>query len=181
MKRIILAVAILLGCLTFKSADAQLRISLGLNIGSQPDWGPVGYDHASYYYMPDIDTYYDVSNHQYVYFQNNAWIHAGALPARYGNYDLYSGYKVVVNDRNPWERAATYRTKYASYKGRRNQSVIRDSRDNKYRNHWNGKGPGRNDHNNGRGNDNGRGHDNDRGHDNGRGHDNDHGRGNDRH
>jgi hypothetical protein len=177
MKRIIFFAAILLSCLTFKSADAQLRISLGLNIGSQPDWGPTGYDHAEYYYMPDIDAYYDVPNHQYVYFQNNAWIHAGALPPRYANYNLYSGYKVVVNDRNPWERAATYRQKYASYKGRRNQSVIRDSRDQKYRNHWNGnnnngRGPGNN-NGHGPGNNNGRddhGRDNhgrdDHGHDN---------------
>lgn len=175
MKRITLAVAILVGCLMFKSADAQLRISLGFNIGSQPDWGPVGYDHASYYYMPDIDTYYDVSNHQYVYFQNNSWIHAGSLPARYGNYNLYSGYKVVVNDRNPWERASTYRTKYASFKGRRNQQVIRDSHDQKYRNHWNGnKGgnnrPGNNGHDNRPGNN---GHNDNHGNDN-------HGRG-DRH
>ncbi|HTH82038.1 MAG TPA: hypothetical protein VL490_03840 [Mucilaginibacter sp.] len=149
MKKIIFLAAILMGCLTFKSADAQLKISLGLNIGSQPDWGPTGYDHAEYYYMPDIDAYYDVPNHQYVYFQNNSWIHAAVLPARY-HFDPYNSYKVVVNDRNPWERAATYRKKYASYKGRRGQAVIRDSRDQKYRNHWNGnnngRGPGNNGH-----------------------------------
>jgi hypothetical protein len=155
MKRIIFFAAILLSCLTFKSADAQLRISLGLNIGSQPDWGPTGYDHAEYYYMPDIDAYYDVPNHQYVYFQNNVWVHAGALPPRY-HFDPYNSYKVVVNDRNPWERAATYRAKYANYKGRRGQAVIRDSHDQKYRNHWNGnngRGPGNNGHDN-HGNDN---------------------------
>src|ERR1700761_1260865 len=149
MKRIILVAALLVGCFTFKSADAQLHISLGLNIGSQPDWGPTGYDHAEYYYMPDIDAYYDVPNHQYVYFQNNSWIHAAVLPARY-HFDPYNSYKVVVNDRNPWERAATYRKKYAGYKGRRGQPIIRDSHDQKYRNHWNGnnngRGPGNNGH-----------------------------------
>ena len=170
MKKISLVAAIILfSCFTFKSAEAQLRISLGFNINSQPAWGPVGYDHASYYYMPDIDTYYDVNSHQYVYLQNNVWIHAGSLPVRYRNYDLYHGYKVVVNERNPWERATVYRTKYAVYKGRRDQQIIRDSRDSRYRNHWqdnNRRGPGNSDygHSRGNGNDN-RGNDN-RGNDN---------------
>jgi hypothetical protein len=137
MKKIIFFAAILFSCLTYKSANAQLHISLGLNIGSQPDWGPVGYDHAQYYYMPDIDTYYDVTNHQYVYYQNNVWVHAGALPPMYANFDLYHGYKVVVNQANPWTHAADYRTKYASFKGRRDQQIIRDSHDKKYANHWN--------------------------------------------
>ncbi|MDB5114518.1 MAG: hypothetical protein JWQ79_10 [Mucilaginibacter sp.] len=175
MKRIILVVAVLVGCLMFKSADAQLRISLGLNIGSQPDWGPTGYDHAEYYYMPDIDAYYDVPNHQYVYSQNNVWVHAGALPPRYSNYDLYNGYKVVVNDRNPWERAATYRAKYASFKGHRGQQAIRDSRDQKYRNHWNGNnGHGNNGHDNNNGHSN-NGHGNNGHDDNGHGGHDDHG------
>lgn len=137
MKKIILAAAIMFGCLAFKSADAQLRISLGFNIGSQPDWGPVGYDHASYYYIPDADSYYDVSSHQYIYFQNNVWVRGTALPSRY-HFDPYNSYKVVVNERNPWEHNTVIKRKYAGYKGRRGQQVIRDSKEQKYRKHWNG-------------------------------------------
>ena len=167
----------------YNKADAQISFSLGVNIGSQPDWGPVGYDHASYYYMPDVDAYYDVPNHQYIYFSSNRWVRASVLPSRY-NFNPYNSYKVVINERNPWERANVYRTKYATYKGKR-QVVIRDSREAKYRNHWKSDNRG----NNGRGNDdrgnNGRGNDdrgnngrgNDRGN-NGNGHGNGHGGGN---
>jgi hypothetical protein len=178
MKKLILTAVLLVSCLMFK-ADAQLRISLGFNIGSQPDWGPVGYDHASYYYMPDVDSYYDVPNHQYIYIQNNVWVRGAALPGRY-NFNPYNSYKVVINERNPWERDATYRTRYENYRGRGGQTIIRDSRETKYRNHWQdrndyGRGPGNSDYGHRQGNqgDNGRGHDN-RG-DNGNG---DHGRGN---
>ena len=135
MKKIILCAAILLSCMAYKTANAQIHISLGLNIGSQPAWGPVGYNHAEYYYMPDIDAYYDVPNHQYVYFENNVWIHAAVLPARF-HFDPYHSYKVVVNERNPWEHAADVRAKYSSFKGRHDQPVIRDSRDKKYANHY---------------------------------------------
>src|ERR1700761_2904279 len=127
MKRIILVAALLVGCFTFKSADAQLHISLGLNIGSQPDWGPTGYDHAEYYYMPDIDAYYDVPNHMYVYFDGKHWRHMANLPPAYANYDLYHGYKVVVNEPSPWKHHAEIRAKYAGFKGRHDQVVIRDS------------------------------------------------------
>ena len=149
MKRIIFAAAMILGCLSFKAVNAQIKLSVGINIGSQPDWGPVGYDHADYYYMPDIDAYYDVNAHQYVYMNNNAWIHSTALPPRYANYDVYHGYKVVVNERTPWVHNDVYRKKYASYKGKRGQAVIRDSHDAKYKNHWNGnkgRGKGHDDH-----------------------------------
>jgi hypothetical protein len=140
MKKIILAAALLVSCLTVKVASAQ--ISLSINIGSQPAWGPTGYDRADYYYMPDIDSYYDVNAHQYVYMNNNVWIHSAALPPRYSNYDVYHGYKVVVNERTPWVRNDVIRRKYASYKGRRDQTIIRDSKEVKYSNHWNGDNRG---------------------------------------
>jgi hypothetical protein len=136
MKKIILTAAILLSCLSVKIASAQ--ISLSINIGSQPDWGPTGYDHADYYYMPDIDSYYDINAHQYIYLNNNAWVRTATLPSRYSNYDIYHGYKVVVNQPSPWLHNDVYRQKYASYRGRRDQTVIRDSKDVKYSNHWNG-------------------------------------------
>jgi len=139
MKKIILTAAIFFSLLTVKQANAQ--ISLSINIGSQPEWGPVGYDHADYYYMPDIDTYYDVPAHQYVYLENNAWVRRASLPSRYSNYNVYNGYKVVVNERNPWTHNDVYRTKYASYRGRTGQTIIRDSRDARYTNHWKNNDP----------------------------------------
>jgi hypothetical protein len=170
MKKLLFTAAIILGCLSFKAADAQIRLSVGVNIGSQPDWGPVGYDNAQYYYMPDIDSYYDVPNHQYVYFDNNVWVHSGALPPRYSNFDRYNSYKVVVNQRNPWEHHAAIRARYASFRGRRGQGLIRDSHDARYQNHWRENGHGGGDHghgggDHGRGGDHGHGHDGDHGHD----------------
>jgi hypothetical protein len=135
MKNIIIAAAILVSGFAFnKSAEAQ--ISLNVNIGSQPDWGPVGYDRADYYYMPDIDTYYSVPTHEYVYLNDSRWIRSRNLPSRYSNYDVYNNYKVVINEPNPWERNNVYRTRYANYKGRHDQVIIRNSKDVKYKNHY---------------------------------------------
>lgn len=168
MKKIIFFAVMLISTLTFKLADAQVSISLGLNIGSQPAWGPTGYDHAEYYYMPDIDTYYDVPNHQYIYLSGSRWTRSGALPPRYANYNVYNGYKAVINEPSPWLHSATYRTKYAQYKGRRGQPVIRDSHDEHYQNHWNGNNGNAYGHNKNNDHHDNRGHDDH--HDNGHGH-----------
>lgn len=134
MKKILLTAAIIAVSLAYQQ-DANAQISFNVNIGSQPDWGPVGYDHAEYYYMPDIDTYYSVPTRQYVYYDNNRWTRSGSLPLRYRDYDAYNNYKVVINEPTPWNNANAYRSKYASYRGgSHNQVIIRDSRDVKYLN-----------------------------------------------
>ncbi|MDP1995245.1 MAG: hypothetical protein Q8K40_08380, partial [Ignavibacteria bacterium] len=102
------------------------------NIGSQPAWGPVGYDEVQYYYLPDIDSYYYVPQHRFYFFNGGRWIYSSSLPARYANYNLYNGYKVVVNQREPWRNHNVYKNKYSSFKGRHDQQPIRDSRDSKY-------------------------------------------------
>lgn len=140
MKKIIFATAIIIGCFSYKPASAQVHLSVGVNIGSQPEWGPTGYDHADYYYMPDIGVYYDVPTHQYIYQENNVWVRRTYLPARWRNYDLYHGYKVVLNQPRPWHHDADIRARYGQYRDRHDQEVIRDSHDEHYRNHWHDNG-----------------------------------------
>ncbi|MEO8862243.1 MAG: hypothetical protein ABI358_12505 [Ginsengibacter sp.] len=132
MKKFLLISALFLGAFCFK-ADAQLSVQL--NIGRQPVWGPTGYDYVNYYYLPDLDVYYDVNRGVFVYYQYGRWNFAPSLPGRYGRYDLYNSYKVVINDRNPWLRNSYYHSHYYAYRGRR-QEIIRDSRDERY---WRGR------------------------------------------
>ena len=112
--------------------NAQIHVNLNLNLGSQPVWGPTGYDYVENYYLPDIDVWYNVPSHRYYYNEGGRWIYRSSLPSRFGNYDLYNSHKVVVNDRQPWLNNNTYRQKYSSFKGRHDQQPIRDSKDSKY-------------------------------------------------
>ena len=111
---------------------AQVSVSLNFNIDRQPVWGPTGYDHVDYYYLPDIGVYYSVSQNRYYYSDRGRWRNSRSLPRRYRGFDLYNSYKVVVNDPEPYRHDETYREQYASYKGRHDQETIRDSRDQKY-------------------------------------------------
>lgn len=80
------------------SVFANAQVSINVNIGTPPNWGPQGNDNSRYYYLPDIDTYYDVTQSQFIYDNNGRWIRENKLPSKYRQYDLYRGYKVVVND-----------------------------------------------------------------------------------
>ncbi len=132
MKKFVAFVAITLSILLSIQSHAQIQLTIGSNITSQPMWGPTGYDHVDYYYLPDIDAYYYVPKRQYIYQEHGNWIFRSSLPRRYNNYNVYNGYKVVLNEPTPYKQADNYRIKYGSYKGRRDQEVIRNSSDERY-------------------------------------------------
>ncbi|GGE52146.1 hypothetical protein EV200_102256 [Pedobacter psychrotolerans] len=130
MKRIIFAV--LLGVASINSMSVKAQTSVSINIGQQPEWGPSGYNHVDYYYMPDIDAYYNVPAKQYIYQENGAWVWRNNLPSRYSNYDLYSGYKVVMNKNKPYLSHSSHVSQYSKYKNYQSkQPVIRNSHDNR--------------------------------------------------
>ncbi|WP_039866703.1 hypothetical protein [Pedobacter sp. BAL39] len=136
MKRIILAVVF--GVASLSSISTKAQVSLSINIGSQPQWGPSGYNHVDYYYLPDIEAYYHVPDKQYIYMENGRWTRANVLPSRYRNYDLYKGYKVVMNNPKPYLSHRNNVKQYSRYKGgRTTQLVIRDSRKSNDRNYKN--------------------------------------------
>lgn len=130
MKNFMIVLGLLVGTGLFQSSYAQVNVSI--NIGSQPIWGPTGYDYVNYYYLPDLDIYYYVPLQQWIYFDGRRWITTTVLPPQYSNYDLYRMHKVVINDKQPYLRSAVYRKQYASFKGKYDQQPIRDSRDARY-------------------------------------------------
>jgi len=130
MKKIMFPIIVLLGLSAAQESRAQ--ISLSINIGSQPAWGPTGYNHVDFYYLPDINAYYDVTRAQYVYQNGAQWVYVSSLPSRYRNYDIYNSYKVVVNEPRPFLHNNVHISQYARYKGNHNQQIIRDSRDERY-------------------------------------------------
>ena len=126
-------ITLITGILSLVSMSGNAQVSINFNIGSQPLWGPTGYNQAEYYYLPDIETYYYVPKRQFIYMENGTWLHRSALPARYSRYDLNRGYKVVMNSPRPYNSYKTHKIKYAKYKGYSGrQPIIRYSKDQKY-------------------------------------------------
>lgn len=87
-----------IGIVTIITFNIQAQVSVNLNVGVPPSWGPVGYSNVDYYYLPDVESYYYIPTSRFIYFDGSSWIHRKNLPAKYKGYDLYNGYKVVLSD-----------------------------------------------------------------------------------
>lgn len=144
----------------FATNTMHSQVSINVNLGTQPSWGPVGYSSVDYYYLPDVQAYYDVRSTQFIYLNGGTWIRSSRLPQQYRNYDLDRGYKVVLNDYHgtrPYTQFKYHKQKY--YKGySRPQQTIGHKGDNKgdkgnhgnYENHGDNENHGKKGHGNGK-------------------------------
>jgi hypothetical protein len=131
------------------ASEMQAQISVNLNVGTPPLWGPSGHSNVRYYYLPDVESYYDVQSQRFIYYSGNTWVHRKHLPNQYKNYDLYNGYKVVMTDyrgNTPYTYYKEHKRKYAKgYHGEhQNTNGKRPGNGNhKYKGKSNGKHKGK--------------------------------------
>ena len=121
LKLIVFSIALFLGSALYG------QLAVNVNRGSPPLWGPVGYSGVRYYYLPDVEAYYDVQTSMFIYDNRGTWIYRTYLPGRYRSYDLYSGYKVVMTDyrgNTPYVHFKEYKMKYAKgYRGQPQKNI----------------------------------------------------------
>ncbi|MDP4226597.1 MAG: hypothetical protein Q8910_09470 [Bacteroidota bacterium] len=84
-----------------------------------PSWAPE-YDNINsvqYYYLPDIECYYDVWNHEFVYMEDGNWMFSATLPSLFSRFDLNTAFVVVLNNRvhQPWMHFNYYVSHYPRY------------------------------------------------------------------
>lgn len=132
MKKIMMVLTIALGLTATAANSALAQVNIQINIGQQPGWGPTGYDHVDFYYLPELNCYYDVMRGQFIIPVRNSWVYSRTVPAGYRNIDLYRTYKVVVNQSAPYRYNSSHMRQYARYRTNHNQLVIRNSKDYKY-------------------------------------------------
>ena len=93
----------------------KAQVSVNINAGSKPEWAPVVASDVEYYYLPEVDSYYDIRNGQFISLNNGKWIRAKNLPGRYRNYNLYKGNTVVLYDyrgKSPYTKYKFHKVKY---------------------------------------------------------------------
>ena len=139
MKKLLLITMIVVAFLFNTETKAQVRVNLNVNIGARPNWGVPGNYAGDYYYLPEIDSYYDIPRRQFIYFDGGGWIYASSLPYQYRDYDLYNGYKVVINEPRPYLNCQVYRERYSRYYNnyRRPEVIVQSYPDNPYNNNRN--------------------------------------------
>jgi hypothetical protein len=98
------------GCVTPSLVNQRMQYS-------NPPWAPAYYPGVRYYYMPDIETYYDLSNQDFVYLDNGQWFFSNTLPSIFRGYDLYNGYVIALNRGvyQPWMHHQFYVSNYPRF------------------------------------------------------------------
>lgn len=105
---------ILVATVLFLNSFANAQVDVNINLGTPPVWGPA-VTTEEYYFLPDINSYYDIRQSQFIYLNNGTWIRTKVLPRRYRSYNLNTGYIVVLNDyvgRNPYSNYKSHKVKY---------------------------------------------------------------------
>lgn len=80
-------------------------------------WAPKAPVNVKYYYLPDIQTYYDVPAQRYIYQNNGNWVRTASLPANYRGYDLRNGNTVYLSDYRGNTPYVLFKEHKVKYKG----------------------------------------------------------------
>ena len=108
----LLFVSFLSGCdlYTYVTPPTQVRYD-------NPAWAPPYYPGVRYYYLPDIETYYDLTSQEFVYLDNGQWTYSRNLPYIYAGYDLDNCFTVAIdfNTYQPWLHYQYYVSHYPRY------------------------------------------------------------------
>ena len=99
----------------------KAQVAVQINVGTPPMWGPIDHSNSRFYYLPDVESYYDIQSGMFIYYTGGVWVHKRHLPNAYRDYDLYNGYKVVLYDyhgNTPYMYFNNHRRQYArGYRG----------------------------------------------------------------
>lgn len=100
MKRLLLSFFWVVTAILPLTARAQVYAHIPAAL--PPPWAPAGFPRVHYYYLPDLQMYYDVPAARFILFNRGQWIAVRQLPPMYRTYDLYAAPKVVLDYYGPY-------------------------------------------------------------------------------
>jgi len=118
-RKLVIAAFILFSMTLFSGCDVYTYGTSAVpHTYENPVWAPPYYSGIRYYYLPDIETYYDLSNHDFIYLHEGQWIFSPEFPsAVYGHFDLNNCFTIAldVNVYQPWMHHHYYVSHYPRY------------------------------------------------------------------
>ncbi len=113
-----LVVSTMFFALTFSGCDIYSYVTpVSQTRYENPQWAPPYYQGVRYYYLPDIEAYYDLSSRQFVYLYNGRWYDSSECPSIYAGFDLNDCFAIAlnVNVYQPWMHHQYYVSHYPRY------------------------------------------------------------------
>ncbi|APA00186.1 MULTISPECIES: hypothetical protein [Flavobacterium] len=89
------------GIILFAASTSQAQVSINVNIGApavvvRPAWVPQNHVNVDFYYIPEIEAYYDVNASLYVYLNNGNWVRTRYVPVQYRGCDLNRAHRIAL-------------------------------------------------------------------------------------
>ena len=84
---------------------------------NNPVWAPPYYPGVRYYYLPDIETYYDLESQEFVYLNDGQWNFSPECPFISTGFDLNNCFAIAldINVYQPWMHHHYYISHYPRY------------------------------------------------------------------
>lgn len=118
LKKSALFVSTLLFVSLFSACDMYSYVTPSAQVTYEnPSWAPPYVAGVRYYYLPDIEAYYDLSSQQFVYLNDGQWSYSQTLPSIYAGFDLNNCFTVAIdmNTYEPWMHQHYYVSHYPRY------------------------------------------------------------------
>lgn len=109
---------IFLSTILLFAIKTSAQIAVSINLGSRPIYHPPQRyyfeDNVDYYFLPEIEAYFDNREGLFIYYCSNRWIRSSSLPQNCGNYDVNNRIRIAVNCNNnrPYDDFYSHRRKY---------------------------------------------------------------------
>jgi len=109
---VLLTLTIFTGCETYKYGTQAPQ-----PVYETPHWAPQVYSGVRYYYLPDIECYYDMYSREFIFLDRARWVYSPVLPYMYRDFDLTRSFVVIVNSRiyQPWMHHQYYVSHFPRY------------------------------------------------------------------
>lgn len=85
------------------STSSKAQLSVNVNIGApavvvrSAAWVPQNHVGVDFYYLPEIESYYDINAGLYVYLNNGNWCRTRYVPVQYRDYDLVHARRIALS------------------------------------------------------------------------------------
>jgi hypothetical protein len=108
----ILYVCVFTGCEPYRYSTTGPQ-----TIYETPHWAPPVYSGIRYYYLPDIESYYDIHTREFIFLDHARWIYSREIPYMYRDFDLNTCFVVIVNSNiyQPWMHHQYYVSHFPRY------------------------------------------------------------------
>ncbi len=97
--------------------QASAQFSLNVSLNSRPSYHNHYYhyeNNVDYYYLPEIEAYFDNRNGFFIYYSSNGWTRSEFLPSYCRGYNIDNGVKIVLDyhGRYPYSDFHYHKVKY---------------------------------------------------------------------